>query len=146
MLPRPHLAAPLRLGGQNSGLRVKQTVARLRRLDEDWQTTRLKAFGRRHYARQQPQPFDAQQLQAIRNEASAALQAAVDKMQLRKWAVEQAFAVVASLKAVIERPTPTEPGPVPTTINDPMALAEAVYAFVSQAAVVKVDINPDKPF
>ena len=84
-------------------------------------------------------PLNAQQLQAIRNEAAAAVRAAVDEMQLRKWAVEQAFAVVASLKAVIERPTPTEPGPVPRlTINDPMALAEAVYAFVSQAAVVKV--------
>ena len=87
-------------------------------------------------------PLNAQQLQAIRNEAQAALQAAVDKMQLRKWAVEQAFTVVASLKAVMERPTPTEPGPVPRlTINDPMALAEAIYDFVSQAAVVKVDIK-----
>jgi hypothetical protein len=50
--------------------------------------------------------------------------------------------ITTSLNAVIERPTPTEPGPVPRlTINDPMALAEAVYAFVSQAAVVKVDIG-----
>ena len=87
-------------------------------------------------------PLNAQQLQAIRNEASAALQAAVDKMQLRKWAVEQAFMITTSLNAAIERPAPTEPGPVPRlTINDPMALAEAVYAFVSQAAVVKVDIG-----
>ena len=38
-------------------------------------------------------PLNAQQLQAIRNEAAAALQAAVDKMQLRKWAVEQTIAI-----------------------------------------------------
>ena len=85
-------------------------------------------------------PLNAQQLQAIRNEAAAALQATVDKMQLRKWAVEQAFMVTASLKAVIERPTPTEPGPVPRlTINDPMALAKAIYDFVSQPANIKIE-------
>ena len=36
-------------------------------------------------------PLNAQQLQAIRNEAAAAVRAAVDEIQLRKWAVEQAL-------------------------------------------------------
>ena len=76
-------------------------------------------------------PLNAQQLQAIRNEASAALQAAVDKMQLRKWAVEQAFASINSPYMTI-----TDGRPI-----DPMDVAEAIYDFVSQAAVVKVDIG-----
>ena len=67
-------------------------------------------------------PLNAQQLQAIRNEASAALQAAVDKMQLRKWAVEQALANGYSHQEL-------------------MTIAQAVYDFVSQTAVVKVDIG-----
>ena len=78
-------------------------------------------------------PLNAQQLQAIRNEASAALQAAVDKMQLRKWAVEQALMITTSLNAAIERPTPRPsparcqdsqsttlwPWPRPSTISYP---------------------------
>ena len=67
-------------------------------------------------------PLNAQQLQAIRNEASAALQAAVDKMQLRKWAVEQALANGYSHQEL-------------------MTIAQAIYDFVSQTAVVKVDIG-----
>ena len=70
----------------------------------------------------QDNPLNAQQLQAIRNEAAAALQAAVDKMQLRKWAVEQALKNGYSHQEL-------------------MTIAQAVYDFVSQAAVVKVDIG-----
>jgi hypothetical protein len=76
-------------------------------------------------------PLNAQQLQAIRNEASAALQAAVDRMQLRKWAVEQAFASINSPYMTI-----TDGRPI-----DPMDVAAAIYDFVSQSAVVKVDIG-----
>ena len=67
-------------------------------------------------------PLNAQQLQAIRNEASAALQAAVDKMQLRKWAVEQA------------RPHGNSPLEI-------IQIAAALYDFVTEPAVVKVDIG-----
>ena len=67
-------------------------------------------------------PLNAQQLQAVRNEAAAALQAAVDKMQLRKWAVEQALANGYSHQELV-------------------TIAQAIYDFVSQAAVVKVDIG-----
>ena len=79
-------------------------------------------------------PLTAQQLQAIRNEASASLQAAVDRMQLRKWAVEQAFILMTStnLKDWMSR----DEAP-----DDVMAVVNGIYEFVSKAAVVKVDIN-----
>ena len=67
-------------------------------------------------------PLTARQLEQIRNEAAAALQAAVDKMQLRKWAVEQALENGYSHQEL-------------------MTIAQAIYDFVSQAAVVKVDIG-----
>ena len=74
-------------------------------------------------------PLTAQQLQAIRNEAAAALQAAVDRMQLRKWAVEQAFASINSPYMTV-----TEGRPI-----DPMDVAKAVYDFVSQPANIKIE-------
>lgn len=66
--------------------------------------------------------LNAQQLQRIQQDASAALQAAIDRMQLRKWSVEQAFAAVGST-------------------GNPMQVARDIYDFVSQAAVVKVDVD-----
>ena len=85
--------------------------------------------------------LNAAQLQHIQNEASKALQLAVDKMQLRKWAVEQAFSVVSLLNALIKKPTDSGHPTPRLTINDPMALAAAVYDFVSQAGVVRVDVT-----
>ena len=67
-------------------------------------------------------PLTARQLEQIRNEAAAALQAAVDRMQLRKWAVEQALENGYSREEL-------------------MTIAQAIYDFVAQAAVVKVDID-----
>ena len=70
----------------------------------------------------QDNPLNAQQLQAIRNEAAAAVRAAVDEMQLRKWAVEQALPHGNSPLEIIQ-------------------IAAALYDFVTEPAVVKVDIG-----
>jgi hypothetical protein len=78
-------------------------------------------------------PLNGQQLQAIQKQAQDALQVAIEALQLRKWAVEQAFAVIGSLNSV------KADGVV--KINDPIALTEWIYGFVSKAAVVRVDIT-----
>ena len=78
--------------------------------------------------------LNAQQLQRIQQDASATLKAAIDRMQLRKWAVEQAFILMTSpnLKDWLSRDE------APDEIMD---IAKAIYDFVSQAAVVKVDVG-----
>lgn len=81
--------------------------------------------------------LNAAQLQRIQHDALAALQVAIDRMQLRKWAVEQAFAIAASYnRSAVET---DQEGMV--IYPEPMKLAVAVYDFVSQAAVVKVDVS-----
>lgn len=68
-------------------------------------------------------PLNAQQLQRIQQDASAALQVAIDRMQLRKWAVEQAFAAVGST-------------------GNPMQVARDIYDFVCQPMqIAKVDVD-----
>jgi hypothetical protein len=84
-------------------------------------------------------PLNAQQIQQIQNEASKALQAAVDRLQLRKWAVEQAFELYCSPNILAKPPLPHTAGGNPAL--DPMTLANAVYDFVVKAAVVKVEIG-----
>ena len=81
--------------------------------------------------------LNAGQLQQIQKQAQDALKLAVDSLQLRKWAVEQAFSLVSSCNSTID---PETTMPV-LTFTDPMALANSVYDFVAQAAVVKVDIG-----
>lgn len=78
--------------------------------------------------------LNAQQLQRIQQDASAALQVAIDRMQLRKWAIEQVFTLMTSpnLKDWLSRDA------APDEIVD---IAKGVYDFVSQAAVVKVDVS-----
>ena len=66
--------------------------------------------------------LNAAQIQRIQQDASAALQATIVQMQLRKWAIEQAFAAVGST-------------------GNPIQVARDIYDFVSQAAVVKVDVG-----
>ena len=68
--------------------------------------------------------LNAQQIQRIQQDASAALQTAIDRMQLRKWAIEQAFAAVGST-------------------GNPMQVARDIYDFVSEAIVVKMDVGND---
>ncbi len=81
--------------------------------------------------------INAGQLQQIQNRAQDALRVAIEGMQLRKWSVEQAFGICSQLNG-LKLAQPTE---VPPAVNDPMALAAAVYDFVSQAAVVKFEID-----
>ena len=85
-------------------------------------------------------PLNAQQLQAIRNEAAAALQAAVDKMQLRKWSVEQAIAAYLSSNKLVSDAQFTDDTPL-VFYSEPMKLAQAIYDFVSQAANIKIEIE-----
>jgi hypothetical protein len=81
------------------------------------------------------QHLNAGQLQQIQRQASEALQVAVDKMQLRKWAVEQAFTVCSSINNSRHPGEKPQVGP-----QDAMVLATAVYDFVSQAAAVRVEL------
>jgi hypothetical protein len=81
--------------------------------------------------------LNSAQLQQIERRAQEAIQAAVDNMQLRKWSIEQAFTLCHST-TVLEQYTPTM-GTAATV--DPMTLAKAVYAFVSQPTAVKVEIG-----
>jgi Fe-S cluster biosynthesis and repair protein YggX len=74
-------------------------------------------------------PLNAQQIQQIQNEASKALQVAIDKMQLRKWAIEQAFMLATSPTL-----TPAEPW-------HPLKLAQEIYNFIVQPASFKIEIG-----
>jgi hypothetical protein len=91
-------------------------------------------------------PLNAQQLQAVQKQAQDALKVAVESMQLRKWAVEQAFSVVNSLAGSLGPNPPYRFDDKTNTSTlllpmDPVALAAAVYDFVSHAAVVRVDVS-----
>ena len=82
-------------------------------------------------------PLNGQQLQQIQNETTKALQVAVDRMQLRKWAVEQAANMVCSPSFqgyMVE----ADGSKLPT---DVCLLSQWFYDFVSKAAVVRVDIT-----
>src|ERR1700734_1992777 len=91
-------------------------------------------------------PLNGQQLQAIQKHAQDALQVAIEALQLRKWAVEQAFTITSAfINADGRYPAYSmdEKGHVErlSFLGDPMGLATAVYDFVSKAAVVRVDIT-----
>ena len=85
-------------------------------------------------------PLNARQLEQIRNEAAAAVQAAVDKMQLRKWAVEQAIAAYLSSNKLVADAQFTDDTPL-VFYSEPMKLAQAIYDFVSQPANIKIEIE-----
>ncbi len=76
--------------------------------------------------------LNSAQLLQIQKAANEAMQVAVDKMQLRKWAVEQSIIVTCSPSGIRNLKNP----------SDPIELALAIYDFISQAAVVKVEIGP----
>lgn len=72
--------------------------------------------------------LNSAQLQAIQNAANKLLQLTLTRLQLRKWAVEQALARIG-------------------TSDSAMELAQQIYDFVVKDAVVKVSMmDPDKPF
>ena len=72
--------------------------------------------------------LNSAQLQTIQNAANKLLQLALTRLQLRKWAVEQALARIGTSDSAIE-------------------LAQQIYDFVVKDAVVEVSmIDPDKPF
>ena len=72
--------------------------------------------------------LNSAQLQTIQNAANKLLQVALTRLQLRKWAVEQALARIG-------------------TSDMAMELARQIYDFVVKDAVVEVTmIDPDKPF
>jgi hypothetical protein len=68
------------------------------------------------------------QLASLHSHYESQLSKIVSSMNLRKWAIEQAFGVCASLQGSTQ--PPVGDGPV-VLINDPMALAAAVYAFIT---------------
>lgn len=92
----------------------------------------------------QQQHLNAQQIQAYEKRLSEQLSAAIAAMNLRKWAVEQAFSALSSGNGgawryppyIIEGKSghaePVEGYP------DPMALAAAIYDFIVQPTNVKV--------
>ena len=86
--------------------------------------------------------LNSAQLQAIQNAANKLLQLTLTRLQLRKWAVEQALARIG-------------------TSDSAMELAQQIYDFVVKDAVVEVSMidpegasyaplrgssTPDKPF
>jgi hypothetical protein len=82
------------------------------------------------------QHLNAGQLQQIQKQASDALQLAVDRMHLRKWAVEQ---TVELIKCCHESGIGllSDSG-MPVSV---MGLFNAVFDFVSKDAIVKVDLG-----
>ena len=76
---------------------------------------------------QNPTPLTSPQLTQLHQHYESQLSKIVSAMNLRKWAVEQAFGVCASLQGTTQPPVGN--GPV-VLINDPMALAAAVYEFI----------------
>lgn len=76
------------------------------------------------------------QLQLIQKQAQDALQLAVESLQLRKWAVEQTVAVMSCChdKGIGLLGDSGQPVSV-------LGLFNAIYDFVSQAAVVRVDVT-----
>lgn len=85
-------------------------------------------------------PLNAQQLQQIQANAERQMQQIVAAMNLRKWAVEQAFEAFSSTSRLME--TPTQGKPPDGAYVDPLAMAAAIYDFVSQPANVKIELSP----
>jgi hypothetical protein len=81
-------------------------------------------------------PLNAQQLNQMQRDFNDQLKRIVENIGLRKWAVEQAFS--ASRVGVNLPPGEGYVSGSPVTTvpyyPDPMALAEAIYDFVSQPA------------
>jgi hypothetical protein len=73
-------------------------------------------------------PLTSPQLSQLQQHYESQLSKIVSSMNLRKWAIEQAFGVCASLQGATQPPVGN--GPV-VLINDPMALAAAVYEFIT---------------
>jgi hypothetical protein len=84
------------------------------------------------------QHLNAQQIQAYEKRLSEQLSAAIAAMNLRKWAVEQAFTAFISTGPaypIVDSNLKTTPT---ITYQDPMRLAAAIYDFIVQPANVKV--------
>jgi hypothetical protein len=144
-----HLAAPLRLGGPVVASGKSQTVTGTWKIKVNQAGRTAAILNPTGWDREQlmsDNHLNAQQIQHLQKQTEAALQQTVANMQLRKWAVEQAFMVTSLFinadgrhpayqmdeKGHVERLPP---------LGDPMALAEAVYEFVSKSATVKVEIG-----
>ena len=74
---------------------------------------------------------NAAQLTQLQAHYESQLSQIVSSLNLRKWAIEQAFGVCSSLQGSTQ--PPVGDGPV-VLINDPMALAAAVYTFITLPA------------
>ena len=84
-------------------------------------------------------PLNAQQLKQIQDNANLQLGKIVEQLQLRKWAVEQAFTSVVEPKVISVEPNDRgSPIPVYSKPTDPIALAAAIYDFVVQPATLKL--------
>ena len=88
---------------------------------------------------EQSQHLNAAQLAEISKRMEAQVNTILDRIQLRKWSVEQALAICSSLNGSAH----TAPAPNSTApkINDPLTLAQAVYDFVSLPSRAKLDIG-----
>jgi len=75
-------------------------------------------------AQSNDQPLSAQQMQALQKDMAARLAAITKDVELRKWAVDQACGLAgAQVEADADQ------------ICDPVALARAIHAFLTEAAV-----------
>src|ERR1700722_8251067 len=93
----------------------------------------------RSYPMSEDRPLNAQQLKQIQDNANLQLGKIVEQLQLRKWAVEQAFTSVVEPKVISVEPNDRgSPIPVYSKPTDPIALAAAIYDFVVQPATLKL--------
>lgn len=78
--------------------------------------------------------MNAAQVQLMQQKMQAALQQAIENMQLRKWAMEQALAIfTASMDSDVVRFV--DPGTDPTVSTALTILAAEIYAFVAKPAI-----------
>jgi hypothetical protein len=87
------------------------------------------------------QHLNAAQLSNVEKRLQAEFNSFIERMQLRKWSVEQAMSICSSLnKAVAGAVSAGETQGL--VINDPMALAKAIYDFTAQPGVaLKIDLT-----
>jgi hypothetical protein len=87
------------------------------------------------------QHLNAAQLQQFEKRLEQQFNSVVERLQLRRWAVEQAMTICASLsKATAGAITAGETQGL--VIDDPMKLAKTIYDFVAQPGVpLKIDLT-----
>lgn len=84
--------------------------------------------------------LNAAQVSQIEKRIEAQLEGVIARLQLRKWSVEQAIAVCASLNSVSSEVV--KAGDKSLVVHDPMALARAVYDFVAATdKPVKIELT-----